>query len=459
METSSKEIKKKIRSVKAEIKKVKREAFDKLQELNQKKITLQDSLSFRKNLIFANGEKTQKVADELSEVKAQIAEVKINRNEKIEKLDNELQVLNKDYRDNYDSYLAKDKKIQDEKILDLKRFFIRNKTLFIIVGGLFSALLVTIIVNIIRNNITTNIELGRYYYIQVEDELTFDCNAKITGSSNYTQCSERTIQGEFSNYNTTKFLWDYSIEINGVSFAKRVSTSINRSIWEKEDFNVEELSDGIDQSITLTLWNEKLDKGVATKTIKIHYNLTDEDKQLISDNHAGWVAWNETERARLAQEEERRQLEEQERKKREAEETAAREEAERKAAEEAAAKKAQEEAEEAARKEAATTYKWKAFESDGSCAKNAQLCINQDKAYGYADYGYGTVQGRIYNNTGKNISYMSVSASVYNASGAKLGDCYDNVSGLKIGGTWAFEMYCAGWSKGGTISDYDITWW
>ena len=117
------------------------------------------------------------------------------------------------------------------------------------------------------------------------------------------------------------------------------------------------------------------------------------------------------------------------------------------------------EEEKAAKEEAQKHYKWKALNDDGSCPNNADLCYIIDKAHGYTDYGYGTISGRVINNTDKDAHYMQISFSLYNASGAKTGDCWDNVSGLAAGKTWVFEAYCTSWNSGGTYSDLNISWW
>lgn len=117
------------------------------------------------------------------------------------------------------------------------------------------------------------------------------------------------------------------------------------------------------------------------------------------------------------------------------------------------------EEEKAAEEEARRHYKWKKIDDGETCPNNADLCYIIDDAHGYTNYGYGTVSGRVINNTGKDASYMQISFSIYNASGAKTGDCWDNVSGLTAGKTWVFEAYCTSWNSGGSYGDLNISWW
>ncbi len=56
-----------------------------------------------------------------------------------------------------------------------------------------------------------------------------------------------------------------------------------------------------------------------------------------------------------------------------------------------------------------------------------------------AGYYYITITGTATNTYGKNISYVSVSFSVFDAEGAQIGNAMDNVSDLAAGVTWKFS--------------------
>lgn len=50
-----------------------------------------------------------------------------------------------------------------------------------------------------------------------------------------------------------------------------------------------------------------------------------------------------------------------------------------------------------------------------------------------------TISGTLTNNTDKNISYLQLSYTLYDADGAQLGSAFANVSNLEAGGVWKFE--------------------
>jgi hypothetical protein len=153
----------------------------------------------------------------------------------------------------------------------------------------------------------------------------FDCNIKYDGKSS-AYCESRTISGNFSNYDTVELTWPIDVAVNDNSFALQLSYHIESSVYKKEGFDIDKLKDGMDEEYLFILENKILGEIVADKTVKVYYNFTQADLDLISQLHDKWVD-DEAERAARAQQEAaQRQVEEE---KRQAEAKAAKEEAER----------------------------------------------------------------------------------------------------------------------------------
>ncbi|HLJ60159.1 MAG TPA: FxLYD domain-containing protein [bacterium] len=58
---------------------------------------------------------------------------------------------------------------------------------------------------------------------------------------------------------------------------------------------------------------------------------------------------------------------------------------------------------------------------------------------GCTDSSYGCIAGTVKNNTATTLTYVEVVISLYNASGAQVGDATTNTLNLEPGGTWNFE--------------------
>ena len=471
MQSSSKEIRRKIRSKKAEIHRIKSSYNEKITQLKDKERTLRDKVYFKERMSLISGGASGEEQKRLEDVRNELVKVKSEKEKKLAAAEAELDKLQDDYRDNFDKYQKADKKKLENKITDAKNTIKRNKTAIVIGSTVVGALLLFFLVNTIINAIAVAGEESKNFFININDQFTFDCNVTVDNRyANSTKCAEREISGEFSNYTSVIFAYSYypgsgayndtSVTTNGNNFTKKLNDElVTRTLWETDEFDYSALGSGIDREYRLELFNTKLNRAVASKVVKVHYNFTEADKNIISDNHSGWVEWKKAEEERKVAEEAKKQAEKEEANRKAAEEAAkkkAEEEAKKQAEEEAARKKAEEEA---AKKEASTIYKWKTIKDGETCPSNARLCVVYDGGSGYAKYGYGTIKGRVLNNSGRDASYMQISMSVYNASGVKIGDCYDNVSGLGSGKTWAFEAYCTGWSEGVTSGDLDIAWW
>ena len=217
-------------------------------------------------------------------------------------------------------WIAKSEKAK-KKIKDSIPFIKRHKKAFLcIVAGI---VLLLVIVGI-KNHIDTSIEEGRDYKITVNDNFTFDCDIE-TDESGDLWCSEKGIKGQFTNYSSVKLSRHYTSDINGDDFNYKIHHSLE-DYYKAESYNSETLAKGIDFKETISLYNNYLKKEVATKTVAIHYNITEADLDAINKKHESWVKAKEEEAQRKAEEEAQRKAEEEARKK-------AEEEAQRKAEE------------------------------------------------------------------------------------------------------------------------------
>lgn len=332
MEMSSKEIRAKIRSLKSELSQTKSYYFNKINPLRQREIQL-------RNRPLAVGLLTQKLIakqeQKLEGIRNELKELEKERDEKIGKLENELKSLKNTYRKNYDKYKAEDKKARKEKIDDAKIFFDHYKYAFIGLAVFFVIIILISIISAVSKNSEIANERNRNYYIKIDEQFTFDCNAYINDS--WIICESRSLTGEFSNYDTVEFNWKLDLTTNGDSFTQVINDRVDGTSYRKADFNIDDLRNGMDRLHSVDLKNTVLDEIVANKNIMVHYNFTDADLDIISQMHDKWVA-EEAEKAAKAQQEK------EEKEKKEAEEKARKEEEERAATEEAE-RKAQEEAE------------------------------------------------------------------------------------------------------------------
>lgn len=104
-------------------------------------------------------------------------------------------------------------------------------------------------------------------------------------------------------------------------------------------------------------------------------------------------------------------------------------------------------------------YLLKTINEGETCPSNVKFCHISGNSTGSPKYGWGTMRGKIINNSGKNYSYLQITADVYNSAGSKIGDCWGNTSGLEAGATWEFEAYCSGWDYGVSLKNADISGW
>lgn len=92
---------------------------------------------------------------------------------------------------------------------------------------------------------------------------------------------------------------------------------------------------------------------------------------------------------------------------------------------------------------------------DGEDPPNARIVIKIDWdasesiTTSYSSTGY--IRGFVYNQTGRDLSYISIGFGQYAENGAKYGGCMDNINGVAAGGKWEFEVACFDWRDNTSI--------
>lgn len=452
---SSREFRKKIQFQRNKIKTIKDRYSIKLKTLDIKKRNLEMKTTMISTASLFSG--MSKIADkklaELEELNSQIEALKNERDSKLEIEKELLNKLTKTYRENRGKLSANDRRLVKNKRDDIIDKIKDNKLPIIILG----VILIIGIIAMIASAVRQSVEKNRDYYINVNDSYEFNCDIGLSGSKDSLYCKEQTISGNFSNYETvglkdSAYSTSSSYTVNGNNFTKTLSDSVPYSYYGTDDFDKNSLNRSFEVTETIALYNTILKKNVSEKIVKIKYNLSDADIDLIVKKHDEWVTKKAEEAKRRAEEEEKSRQEAEARKQQEEQR---RREEEQKQREEEAKKEAEKRAEEESKK----SYKWKKIQDGETCPSNTQVCYVYDSNYGYPSYGYGTAKGRVINNTNNDFNYIQVTMATYNSSDVKTGDCFANSAGLKAGSTWAFEASCSGWTSDTHLKDLDITWW
>lgn len=373
---------------------------------------------------------------EVEKLNEEISKVSEERALRLSKEREKLIELKSSFIKDCESNKERKRKEQEVSKKEIKLTLKKNVPLIISIG----TVLILALWYFISDGIKKGIERGRDYYISVEDNFSFSCDLYFSSDSS-PKCSEKRISGSFSNYETVEFDWDYYYAVNDDSFERTISSYIPSRMYQVYTFDKEKILGGFDDDVSIELKNTILGKIVKAKNVKIHYSFSQNDIDIIEKYHEQWV------------EKENKNKEEREREEQRKEEEKARQEKEKEEA------RKREEEEKAAKEEESKSYLYSRLEDDGSCRKNAKFCYTIDDSAGYPNYDWGTIKGRIINNTGKDVSYLQISFSMYDTANSKTGDCFASVGGIKVGGTWSFEAYCTSWPKGGRYSDLEITYW
>lgn len=86
------------------------------------------------------------------------------------------------------------------------------------------------------------------------------------------------------------------------------------------------------------------------------------------------------------------------------------------------------------------------------------LFLNKKTEKGSTQDGFITITGAIGNGSLNNYSYVAINFTIRDKNGLKIGDAFDNISGLKSGDAWRFEA--TGYAKGAASFEFEsITAW
>lgn len=212
-----------------------------------------------------------------------------------------------------------DKQNADEKSAPkVKNFTQRikeHKKILIVSASIIAGLTLIVVGFFVIRDI---IEKNRNYFINIDDEFTFDCNlSEREHNTSYIGCEDRIISGTFSNYNTVRI---DATEYQSDTFRETIYYSVSKSLYERDDFDINSVGDELTTTTRIDLYNEILETDVANKTVKIHFKLSEKDKELIIKKHNDWKVWKEAEEKAKAEAEARAKAETEAKAKAEAEE-------------------------------------------------------------------------------------------------------------------------------------------
>lgn len=208
-------------------------------------------------------------------------------------------------------------------------------------AAILAAVVLLVIVWII-GVINNSIERNRDYYIDVDDEITLDCNLRQDAESGDFQCANGIFTGKFSKYDTAELDGDSELSIDGGSFTYIVaSPTISADQYRTKDYSIDSITGKFkDVKSKLWIYNTYLRENVLEKNLAVSWRFSDDDIAKLNEANQKWL---DEERAR---EEAERQAAEaakaaEEQRKAEEAQKAAQEAAEKAAAEAAAQRAAQ----------------------------------------------------------------------------------------------------------------------
>lgn len=184
-----------------------------------------------------------------------------------------------------------------------------------------------------ENKVQAYTENKRNYYVNASQSTTYECNAYHNNDNNQIYCETRTIEGDFSRYETVQL----KVEDNGYgndpaeTDGNRFKESLYPVIhYQSQEFNPSSYKDGVKEKRKFVLYNKILKKNVSETTVNISFKINEKDMALITLKHE---EWKKSEEARKVKEEADKKAEEAKKAKK------AQEDAARKAAEEDKAQK------------------------------------------------------------------------------------------------------------------------
>lgn len=295
------------------------------------------------NFLSRDTKRHNKQIEELEQLKLEKEKLEESHSKKIECEKQKLRDLRTEYKNNQTAFKEEDKEERRQKLIDLKDDIYFNKwkvigwSVFFLVFFVIMPVLVAIGDN--AKKAEEDEERQRNYYINIDDEATFDCNLSETHDSSYVACQSQSLSGDFSAYDTVELRY---ADITGNNFTYRDSYTVEKSLYEKDNFDINQLGDNLEHSVNLYIYNTVLQESVYEKEIKVRYKINDSDKALIQNKFESWKQWKAEEAEKAAEAEgDKKSKEEQEAAERAAAEKKTKEDAEKKNAEEAAKKQAE----------------------------------------------------------------------------------------------------------------------
>lgn len=199
---------------------------------------------------------------------------------------------------------------QKDKNTDIKKFI---KAYGKFIGVFLLIVVVWVFVSSMLRQQKIAAEESRNYYVNIDNKFSFDCEASYENEYTGITCKKRQISGTFSNYPTVEFGWS-GYSFSGDKFSKEISYTINKSIYENDNFNGEKLGNNIEDSVMISLENTVLNKTVASQKVQIEYKLSPEDIALMNQKHEEWKNKKQAEENKRKEDEANRKSEEEKRK-------------------------------------------------------------------------------------------------------------------------------------------------
>ena len=210
------------------------------------------------------------------------------------------------------------------------------------------AVVILLVILWIIGVISNSIEWNRDYYIDVDDEITLDCNLwQDTESGNF-QCTNGVLVGKFSKYDTAELDGDSELSIDGGNFTYNVaSPTISADQYRTKDYSIDSITGKFkDVKSKLWIYNTYLRENVLEKNLAVSWRFSDDDIAKLNEANQKWL---DEERAREEAERQAAEAAKAAEEQRKAEET-------QKAAQEAAEKAAAEAAAQRAAQQSQSTY-------------------------------------------------------------------------------------------------------
>ena len=157
-------------------------------------------------------------------------------------------------------------------------------------AAILAVVVLLIIVGII-GAINNSIERNRNYYIDVDDEITLDCNLWQDAESGNFQCTNGVLAGKFSKYDTAELDGDSELSIDGGNFTYNVaSPTISADQYRTKDYSIDSVTGKFkDVKSKLWIYNTYLRENVLEKSIAVSWRFSDDDIAKLNEANQKWL--------------------------------------------------------------------------------------------------------------------------------------------------------------------------